>query len=89
MPTASWISPSPAAKYGGAFAGAPAATRDDSPLTQVAGPAPSGVGVGKLLHVQNPLFWVGVVIAGAVGLAAASTTVRVGPASVKASLGGG
>jgi hypothetical protein len=88
MPTASWISPSPAAKYGGAFAGAPAATRDDSPLTQVAGPAPDGVGMGKLLHPNNPLFWVGAVLAGAIGLAAVSTTVRVGPARVKASIGG-
>jgi hypothetical protein len=89
MATTSWISPSPAAKYGGAFTAPPAATKDDTPLAQVAGPAPAGAGVGQLLHPNNPLFWVGAILAGAIGLAAVSTTVRVGGAKVSASLGDG
>jgi hypothetical protein len=86
--TAAWAVPSPAAKYGGAFMTPGAPTRDNTPLAQVAGPTPQANGTGALLHPNNPLFWVGVVLAGAIGLAAASTTVRVGPARVSASLGG-
>jgi hypothetical protein len=37
--------------------------------------------------MHSPMFWVGAVLLGAVGLAAASTTVRVGPVKGSVSLG--
>jgi len=90
MPTSTWAVPSPAAKYGGAFMtpGAPA-TRDDTPLVQIAGPAPEATGMHSVWHPNSPLMWVGVILAGAVGLAAFSTTVRVGPVKASASVGNG
>lgn len=87
MASASWLSPSPTAKYGMAFA-SPAATRDDTPLTQVAGPSAASAKAGRGIHPDSPMFWVGVLLAGALGLAAASTTVRVGPLKVSGSVGG-
>ncbi|MEV4557791.1 hypothetical protein AB0K51_12415 [Kitasatospora sp. NPDC049285] len=87
MATASWMSPSPTAKYGMGFA-SPSATRDDTPLAQVAGPAPAAKGTTQLLHPNNPMFWVGALLLGAFGLAAVSTSVRVGPVKVSGSLGG-
>ncbi|MFC8717775.1 hypothetical protein [Kitasatospora sp. NPDC057198] len=86
MASASWLSPSPTAKYGMAFA-SPAATRDDTPLAQVAGPS-AAAQKEKGLHVNSPMFWVGALLLGAVGLAAASTTVKVGPVKLSGSLGG-
>lgn len=87
MAAATWAVPSPASKYGGAFVTASPATKDDSPLVQVAGPAPAAKGQTSLLHPNSPLMWVGVILAGAVGLAAFSTTVRVGPARAGVSVG--
>lgn len=89
MAMSSWTVPSPATKYGGAFMTPSAATRDDTPLAQVAGPAQAARGTGSLVHPNNGLFWLGVLLAGALGLAAVSTTVRVGPAKVSASVGDG
>jgi hypothetical protein len=89
MPGATWAVPSPAAKYGGAFMTPNAATKDDSPLVQVAGPAPAAKGAHSLWHPNSPLAWVGIILAGAVGLAAFSTTVRVGPVKASASVGHG
>jgi hypothetical protein len=85
--SASWTVPSPASKYGGAFTTASAPSRDDSPLVQVAGPSPSSLGSESLLHPGGPMLWVGVLLAGMVGLAAVSTTVRVGPLKASAELG--
>jgi len=86
MPSASWLSPSPTAKYGMAFA-SPSATRDDTPLAQVAGPSAASQ-TAKGLHINSPMFWIGALLAGAVGLAAVSTSVKVGPVKVSGSLGG-
>ena len=87
MTSASWVVPSPASKYGGAFTTASAPTRDNSPLVSVAGPSAEAVGMNSLLHPGGPMLWVGVLLAGMVGLAAVSTTVRAGPAKVSAELG--
>jgi hypothetical protein len=82
-----WAVPSPASKYGGAFVTPSAPTRDDSPLVQVAGPSIDSVGSTSLMHPGGPMLWVGVLLAGMVGLAAVSTTVRVGPLKASAELG--
>lgn len=90
MTASAWAVPSPASKYGGAFATtSPAATRDDTPLAQIAGPSGSRAGTSSLVSPHGPMFWVGIVVAGAVGLAAWSTTVRVGPLKASAALGNG
>lgn len=83
MTAATWAVPSPESKYGAAFL-SPSATRDDSPLARIAGPADKKV---PEFSTHSPLFWVGVILAGAVGLAAASTTVRVGPVKGSVSVG--
>jgi hypothetical protein len=87
MPSQTWAVPSPASKYGASFMTPNAATKDDTPLVQIAGPTPAAKGSHSLWHPNSPLMWVGVLIAGAVGLAAWSTTVRVGPVRASASLG--
>lgn len=84
MPSAVWAVPSPEAKYGAAFLNTGNITKDNTPLARVAGPADKSV---SGFSVHSPMFWVGVVLAGAVGLAAASTTVRVGPAKASVSVG--
>lgn len=89
MPTAAWAVPSPASKYGGSFMTPSPATKDDTPLVQIAGPAPAAKGQTSLWHPNSPLAWVGFILAGAVGLAAFSTTVRVGPVKASASVGNG
>lgn len=81
-----WVAQSPDTKYGGAFTRPQQATRDESALPGIAGPAPKG-GSNSPLSPSSPLFWAGVFVAASVGLMAYSTTVRVGPASVSASLG--
>lgn len=78
-----WAVPSPAAKYGGAFMEPAHTTNDNSPLAQVAGPS---TGLSRL-SPRSPMFWVAGILLGAVGLAAASTTVRVGPVRASASVG--
>lgn len=84
MSTGAWAVPSAQSKYGGAFLTPGRTTDDDTPLAQVAGP-----GDNKLpdFSTHSPMFWVGVLLAGAVGLAAVSTTVRVGPAKASVSVG--
>ncbi|WP_399559075.1 hypothetical protein OG762_52455 (plasmid) [Streptomyces sp. NBC_01136] len=84
MTAAAWAVPSPASKYGAAFLSPGHVTRDDTPLARAAGPADND---NSALSVHSPMFWVGVVLAGAVGLAAASTTVRVGPVKGSVSVG--
>lgn len=85
MTSATWAVPSPESKYGAAFLNPGNITKDDTPMARVAGPADKDN--TSALSVHSPMFWVGVVLAGAVGLAAVSTTVRVGPAKVSASVG--
>lgn len=84
MTAAVWAVPSPASKYGAAFLDPGHTTRDDTPLARVAGPADAAT---SSLSMHSPMFWVGVVLLGAVGLAAASTTVRVGPVKGSVSVG--
>jgi hypothetical protein len=74
-----------ASKYGGALARPTQATRDDSQLPAVAGP--SRASQAAAYHPSSGLFWFGAIAAAAVGLAYASTTVRVGPAKASVSLG--
>lgn len=81
-----YVLPSPAERYGGAFlGGSGAATPTDSQLPAVAGPSESSS--APPWHLDSPLLWFAVIAAAAVGLAAVSTTVRVGPAKASASLG--
>lgn len=87
MASATWAVPSPASKYGASFMSPAPATKDDSPLVQISGPAQAVRGQSTLWHPNSPLMWVGVILAGAVGLAAASTTVRVGPVRASGSVG--
>jgi hypothetical protein len=82
--TAAWAVPSPSTKYGAAFLNPGHTTNDDTPMARVAGPADNSK---PDFSVHSPMFWVFAVLAGAVGLAAASTTVRVGPAKASVSLG--
>lgn len=84
MNSVAWAVPSPESKYGAAFLNPGHTTRDDTPLAQVAGPGDKSF---PALSPYSPMFWVGLVLLGSVGLAAASTTVRVGPAKGSVSLG--
>lgn len=84
MAAATWAVPSPETKYGAAFLNTGSVTRDDTPLARVAGPGDKGA---PAFSAHSPMFWVGVLLLGAVGLAAASTTVRVGPARASVSVG--
>ena len=79
------LAPTAAGKYGGSFLGAPVANNQDTQLTAVAGPAPDDK--TAFYSPQHPLFWLGAILAGAVGLAYFSTTVRVGPVEAAASVG--
>jgi hypothetical protein len=81
---AAWAVPSPASKYGAAFLSPGNITKDETPLARAAGPSDNNT---SALSMHSPMFWVGVVLAGAVGLAAASTTVRVGPVKGSVSVG--
>lgn len=84
MTSVAWAVPSPETKYGAAFLNPGHTTRDNTPLAQVAGPADKSVSAFSL---HSPMFWVAAILAGAVGLAAASTTVRVGPVKGSVSVG--
>jgi hypothetical protein len=76
----------PAEKYGGSFiATSPQARPSDSVLPSAGGPSVSDG--NHPLSPNDPLFWVFVIGAVAVGFMYASTTVRVGP--VKASVSAG
>lgn len=61
----------PAAKYGGALASVQPATSDQSTLHNVA-PMPTHA-LGGSLAPSEPLFWVGVIFATAIGCMAYST----------------
>lgn len=87
MTSLAWAVPSPASKYGGAFVSPSHTTQDNSPLTQIAGPAASDAGTTNRFSPSSPMFWVGLALLGTVGLAAVSTTVRVGPAKAELDLG--
>ena len=84
MTSAAWAVPSPSAKYGAAFLNPGNTTNDDTPLARAAGPADSKM---PDFSTHSPMFWVAFILAGAVGLAAASTTVRVGPVKGSVSVG--
>lgn len=86
MAGVAWAVPSPESKYGAAFLNPSSTTRDDTPLARAAGPADKSL---PSWSVHSPMFWVGAVLLGAVGLAAASTTVRIGPVKGSVSLGNG
>jgi hypothetical protein len=79
--------PTAAARYGGALANPATSTASTAatPLPQVAGP--SGIDLSPAWHPDSPMFWLGAILAVAVGLAYASTTVRVGPVKASASAG--
>jgi hypothetical protein len=79
-----WAVPSPASKYGAAFLTPNRTTADDTPLARAAGPSAN---ITSRFSPHSPMFWVAGVLLGAVGLAAASTTVRVGPVKASASVG--
>lgn len=74
-----------ASKYGGALATSSPGSRVDSQLPAVAGPTLDSQAAAY--HPGSGLFWFAAIAAAAVGLAYASTTVRVGPAKVSAELG--
>jgi hypothetical protein len=84
MPSAAWAVPSPQSKYGAAFLSPGRTTDDDTPLARAAGPADNAQ---PAFSMHSPMFWVAAILAGAVGLAAASTTVRVGPVKAGVALG--
>jgi hypothetical protein len=82
--SAAWAVPSPATKYGAAFLTPERSTSDETPMARIAGPADTAK---PQFSLHSPMFWVGVVLLGAVGLAALSTTVRVGPVRGSVSVG--
>lgn len=84
MTSVAWAVPSPVSKYGASFLDPSHTTKDSTPLAQIAGPADAAV---SALSPHSPMFWVGAVLLGAVGLAAVSTTVRVGPIKASGSIG--
>lgn len=76
----------PATKYGGSLLpGAATSQGQDTQLTAVAGASPDDQ--TPIYSPEHPLFWLGLILAGAVGLAYFSTTVRVGPAEAAVSVG--
>lgn len=81
-----YVLPTPAQHYGGAFLGSNAQTPTDSQLPAVAGPSADSAAAPPW-HLDSPLLWFGVIAAAAVGLAAVSTSVRVGPVKASASVG--
>ncbi len=83
---AAWAVPSPAEKYGGSLAsGRQTETPNATELKNVA--APSAPGAGGVWSPREPMFWFAVIAATSLGLAAYSTTVRVGPAQASLELG--
>jgi hypothetical protein len=85
MDTATALFPSAAARYGGALSAPSAVSQVATPLPSVAGP--STVNLAPAWHPDSPMFWFAVITAAAVGLAYASTTVRVGPVKASGSVG--
>lgn len=80
-----WAVPNHGAKYGGALAGAPTVTRDQSAAAPSAGPALTTK--EPPWSPRNPLFWFGIIAAATFGFMGYSTTVRVGPAKGSVELG--
>ncbi len=81
-----WAIPSPAEKYGGSLASAQTAqTRDATALKDVA--APAAPGPGGIWSPREPLFWFLAIAATSLGLAAYSTTVRVGASEISLDVG--
>lgn len=80
-----WATPDAASKYGGALAGAPTATKDQTAAVTAAGPSLSVK--SPPWSPDSPLFWFGILAAASVGLMGYSTTVRVGPAKAGLEIG--
>ena len=74
-----------AAKYGFQSYGPP--TSAPSQLHSMATPIEGEAARASLTSIHNPLTWFGVLAAFTLGLAAVSTTVRVGPARVSGAVG--
>ena len=83
--TAMWAVPSPEQKYGGAFTGQQQQTNQATALRDVA--APAAPGPGGVFSPREPLFWFAVIAATSFGLAAYSTTIRVGGSAVSVDVG--
>jgi hypothetical protein len=81
-----WFSGSPASRYGGSFLSSRADPAAAAAAMTPSATAPAG-SAHRAWHWDSPLFWIGALILGAVGLAGASTTVRVGPAKAGLELG--
>ena len=62
-------------------------TTTPSELHSVASPSAGAAAAGSLFSPDNPLFWFGALAVLSLGLAAFSTTVRVGPAKASLNLG--
>lgn len=85
MTTATTWAPSGLSRFGLSQDGP--TTTTPSELHAVATPAEGAAAAGSLLSPDNPLFWFGALAAITLGLAAFSTTVRVGPAKASLNLG--
>lgn len=72
-------------KYGLSTSGP--ASNAPTELPSIASPSEKGAAMGKLFSLDNPLTAFGVVLAVTAGLAAFSTSVRVGNASASLDLG--
>jgi hypothetical protein len=84
-----WAVPNPENKYGGAFIGTgQQQTTQATALKDVAAPAAKH-GPGGLFSPREPLFWFAVIAATSFGLAAYSTTIRVGGSQVSLDVGKG
>lgn len=76
---------SSAAAYG--LVGTGPVTNQPSELHAMATPFEGEAEKASLTSLRNPLTWFAILAAGALGLAAVSTTVRVGPASASFGVG--
>lgn len=66
------------------------ATLGPAAVTQQMGTSGDGLsGLPALVHPDNPLFWVGVLLIGVVGLGSVAGRVRLGPASAAVKVGKG
>lgn len=63
------------------------ATNTPSELNSISSPYAGAAGEAKPWSPSNPLFWFGVIAAATFGLAAVSTTARVGKATATVSVG--
>lgn len=81
--TQEWGPPAAGAKFNMRTGTTPATTE----LNAIATPVAGAVAESHIWNPANPLFWVLAIVATTCGLAAVSTTVRVGPASGSVSVG--